>query len=420
MIYSKSFDGSSVQDLLRIVARINPVEIITPVNANEVKKGWIESVKDYQFFSNPTFRYDKEKLRAVAANSCRLEQIKNNFLNSIKPETEEEKVVFDILIKRIDQAIMSTEIAASIVLGDDEKTAELCQDIYGFPSSTQILDCYDIINGRPQASIRSRFNKTEKRKLKAMTFDAKEISEYFEKTLEFYGIDSWAIDISSRYTSIDVRTRNSTGKPTICIPEDREVDGLKLLELVGHEIESHLRSVENSRFLFRNILGLDSPLYPLAVVLAKSDDELLDEGQAKLSDVHINGSSAMPMPYYTVAIDQARRGHNFRDVAETIFGLRIKNGESVEEAAKMSWINTYRVFRGCTDTSTSNFYAYTKDYIYFSGYNIAKDIDPSYLPFASMGIDEIRKLANLGLIDLVKYKNRDAVKALKAELLSKE
>lgn len=423
MLYSKSIKEAEVKELLNIISKINPVEIVTPTNVSEVKEKWIESARDYYIFNHPFFEYDKNTLKAIAENSYKLEWIKDNFINGIKPENAEDQFILDLLIKRINQAILATEIAASIYLEDPRKTANLTQDIYGAPTSVQTIRCYDIAHGyKPADTAKSCLKQSERRRLQAMKYDAEEISYYFEKTLEYYGIEGWSIDIGKQYTSIDVRTRNSSGIPTVCIPEDRTVNGVKLLELIGHEIESHLRSVENARNLFAQLLGPDSPLLPLAIVLAKSDNELLDEGQAKLSDVHINGTEAIPTPYYTIAIDQARRGALFGDVANTIFGLRIKNGESIVSASKMSWINTYRVFRGCTNTRANGEYkyAFAKDYLYFAGYEIAKKTNPKYLQFASMEIPEIRYLDSLGLLGEARYENQNAVERIKALLLSRE
>lgn len=419
MLYSKSFKEAYVKELLQIAGRINPVEIVTPSNVGEAKKSWVESVKDFQLFIDPYFVYDRKKLLDVLSHGNKLQAIRNNFTSSIEPENEVDQVVYDLLIKRIDQAIVTTEIAAGIYVCDDLRVSELCESIYGTPSPEQIRCCYDIAVGKESGSTAlSRFSDDEQKKLEAMTFDARQIADWFEEALEYYCIGGWAIDTGSEYTSIDVRTKNLSGRPVICIPEDRVVNGLKLLELIGHEIESHLRSAENAHALFNKLLGGKSPLAHLSVVLAKSDNELLDEGQAKLSDVSINGTAAIPAPYYTIAIDLAHRENSFKEVAEQIFWLQVDKGATIEKAAKSSWTTTYRVFRGTTTPSAKNGYAFTKDYIYFAGYNTAKEIDPKYLQYASLDTEEIKRLSALGLIDEPAYKNLDAVEHIKASLLS--
>jgi hypothetical protein len=419
MIYSNDLRKDLIKELADILSKLNPVEVVTPTNAQELKTRWLKNVEERCFFTNPEFNYDKELLTESASHYDRLIEIKYHLINHVKPENELEKAIFQILLNRIEQGIVTTNLAASIQLADDARSTMLIQRIYGEPSTSQIIECYNSLSdtGKHEAA-QSFFAKRDFRKLSKMKFNAKEIGRWFSVALDYYGISDWDIDIDKRYTSIDARTKSSNGC-VIGIPEDRSLTGPELIKLIGHEIESHIRSVENARQLFTNLLGNKSPLMPLVTILAKSDDELLDEGQAKISDVHICGTDSIPSPYYSIAIDQARRGHTFRDVAETIFGLRIEAGDSHNAAAVKSWQSTYRVFRGSTDTGSSNGYVFTKDYIYYAGYKIAKNINPAYLEFASVGLNDLLLLFKEINIDMVEsiYPHKNAAKFIKNKLL---
>ena len=416
MKYSSRLRSSLIQELVDILARLNPVEIVTPANVADAKENWIRDVNERRFFRNPTFVYDEQKLVKISNYYSRLIEIKYHLRHNVLPESALDQAIFDIIMIRIKQGILATELAASIRLEDDIRTSAISQRIYGDPSTIQIIKCYDVINGNTfpfeGISPSSSFSENEQKQLKSQKFNAAAIEKWFTAALDYYDIPNWNIEIGEQFSAIDVRTKNSSGQPTIAIPAKRTVNGLKLLELIGHEIESHLRSVENARSLFLEHVGSSSPLAPLALIFAKSDDELLDEGQAKLSDVRINGLEAIPTVFYSIAIDQARRGHSFSDVAETIFGLCVdKAGDSHTTAASRSWTYTYRIFRGATDTSATKGYYFPKDYVYLAGYNTAKIVNPTYLEFASVGLSELDAFFATVDIDAIKskYPNRDAV-----------
>ncbi|MBR3052093.1 DUF1704 domain-containing protein [Candidatus Saccharibacteria bacterium] len=421
MMYLDSLDNGLITELVDMLGRLNPVEIVTPANANEIKPKWIENVIKQRAFVNPSFHYDREYLSNIASYHSRLITIKSHLEQNVIPESCAERILLDILSTRIEQGIKATELAVSILFQNDVCTSEISQSIYGAPTPAQITECYRAVGNT--TSSKPRFTESERAKLKAMSFGAEEIRYWFARSLDFYRISpsDWTIEVGDQYTAIDVRAINSTGHPVVGIPTNRKVNGLKLLELIGHEIACHLIGVENARHLFLELLGEDSPLAPLALILAKSSDELLDEGRAKHSDVAISGTNAMPSPYYSIAISLARQGCAFRYVAEEIFNIRIATGSSIETAARLSWTNTYRVFRGSTRPGSSEGYAFTKDFIYYAGYDIVKNINPIYLDYASMSIDELEAL--FSVLDMstlkCKYPNLDIVAYIKDELLSK-
>ena len=141
-----------------------------------------------------------------------------------------------------------------------------------------------------------------------------------------------------------------------------------------------------------------TPLEPLIPLLAKSDDELFYEGHAKLSDVTIKGESALPHPYYVIAIDAALRGYSFADIGELIYNLRREAGQSHEAAMSGAWTATYRTMRGAVDALGG--YAYTKDYAYWTGYEVACKVAqqaPYLLDYATLTLDELRLLEKAGV-----------------------
>ena len=416
--YSK-VDPAVVSNLAEIISKLNPVELVTPTNVVEEKERWCKIAKN-GFFTNPYFSYDRNALKVAAGYSNMLRTGKNHISSKLIPESPAEKVILDILLNRIESAIACTELAASILLSDDKETSELCHRIYGHPSNTQAVKAYSIVTKEYQhEEIASRFTEEEQKILKAQKFDAAQIEYWFTEIINKYGIEGWTVEVGDQYTAIDVRDKNSSGKPVIGIPTSREVNGLKLLELVGHELECHLRGSVNCKALVEQILGKDSPLAPLYGVIAKSDNELFYEGVAKLSDVSVNGSDAIPLPYFTIACDQARRGENFASISSIIKGMRMDMGQDEKAAVTGAWTTTYRIMRGSTNPSVGG-YCFPKDYIYMCGYEVAKQVNSEWYDYASMTIEELKALADTTDLSNPQCHNLDAVGWLKAELLSNQ
>lgn len=418
MKYSKSLAPSTIQRLAEIISTLNPVELVTPTNVEEEKERWIKIAAKNGFFTNPYFSYDRNRLKAVADLNRELTSAISKLESSLTPETPAEKAIVNILYSRINSAITCTELAASILLKDDKTTNELNLKLYGYPSNIQALKAYQLVakEVEPEA-IKSRFSKKDQKKLASLRFAAAEIGYWFTEVVHEYGFDDWLVEVSDQYTSIDVRDKNSTGKPTVGIPANKIVNGLKLLELVGHELECHLRGSANCKALVEQILGADSPLAPLFGIIAKSDNELFYEGVAKISDVRVNGSSALPLPYATIACDQARRGANFASIAEIIRSMRSDMGQDSDAALSGAWTTTYRIMRGSTNPAVGG-YSFTKDYIYMRGYEIAKQINPEWYNYASMTVEEIASIAETTNLSNPAHPYLDAVDWLKSELLS--
>lgn len=418
MKYAFTPNPDKIKQIAGIQASLNLVEMATPKNFKEEKDRWLTATKIGNY-PNPTFFYDEERLKTISGYSTLLSTARYQIEAGVTPEKESERVLKKILLHRFDgESLPITESGASMLLHDDRATCELNHQIYGHPSNTQVIKAYSIVKQDVPVVVRqSRFTKKDQKRLEKMTFIDEQIAYWFEEVIALYGFKGWTIDIGNQYTAIDVRDKNSTGKPMVVIPAGRKVNGLKLLELIGHEIECHLRGSENCKALVMQILGENSPLLPFVPIIAKSDNELFYEGVAKISDVSINGSASLPKPYATIACDCARRGSSFSETAKIIERCRLEMGENAEDARKGAWTTTYRIMRGCTNTAVGG-YNFSKDYIYMSGYDLACQINENLHNFSSMTIDELNAL-QAALLNLVPaYPHLDAVDWVKGRLLS--
>ena len=385
MYYTDNLSEQDARDLAAIMSAMNIVELVTPTNAMAAKADWLNR----NDFEAPTLVYNEDLLRATASKQEALMRAEETFRHGMIPETTPDHFVRDLLLERIRGAIDTTNIAASILLGDNRTTAAICKNIYGVPSANEVLGAYESIR-QPKPELPKMFDEATRKRLKELKFDANQIKFWFERTLQLLGITSWTVIVSDQFTSIDVRDRSSMGS-VVGIPSDCTKNGIQLIELIGHEILSHLLSSENTRWAIKDILGSKSVLLPLVNVLAKAENETLYEGAAKRSDVRVSGADAIPLPYYTIACHLAMKGKNFAECAEEIYALRLANGAKPEAARKGTWTTCYRVaLRGSTNPEEP--YMYPKDYCYRSGWQQTQWTGRRVLSFSTLSLEEAKRL----------------------------
>ena len=413
---------AAAADAARIISRINPVEIVTATNVAEEKAKWIANFSSSDSITDPTLTYsevgDTETQEAILANFAAL-------VKRLPTHSANDELMSRLIQKRISEALLALKLKSLIAEGDREaEMSEIIQSIYGHPSGDDVNRAYDMIErghlAKPEYA--SRFTPEEQKILKTIELNAAGIQYWFDQVLAWYGIEGWEIEVSDRFTSIDVRDKDSSGGSIVGIPTDRKVDGLKLLELIGHEIESHLRGSENCRALIRQLLGGPDSVFELLVpVLAKSDNELLYEGVAKHSDISVNGTAGYALPWATIAIHQALKGASFAEVARTVYGARLTVGENAEKAKASTWLTVYRAMRGGRNLTAKAqekaHYAFTKDYCYLAGVEYVKGLPAIYHDFSSMTVQELDEImAILGEIKPA-YPKKDAVGWVAEQLL---
>ncbi len=414
-------DRAIVYDAARFLAdtamTMNPVAMCVPTNLSFIDKDWKTCAKAGHF-PNPKFQYDKDELRRIALLGIKISGYWTQVRLNCKAQNDIDDAILKILEGRVCDALLTAEIAASILDEDDARTQEAIIGLYGNPTGSLIANAYDSI-AHPtirREGHRSRFSDAKLAELEAMKFNAADIRKQFISVFNYYGFrPAWECIIDERISNaIDARDKTATGKSQLVIPAKKTVDGRALASLIGHEIESHIRGSENSRALFRQLLGENSPLLSTVPLLAKSDDERFYEGVAKMSDVATNGDKSLPHPYYTIAIHRAESGESFGDIAQVIYMLKHDGSTSEDDAANFAWNVTRRVFRGCTDTSIG--FANTKDYGYFAGYEMAKRVPASYRDYSSMTISNLQLLEEAGVnLESPRYPYKDAVEFIFGE-----
>lgn len=382
------------QQIADAALQLNPVELVTPINEVEAAKCFKKSFGQSHSVC-PSFRYNRNRLKKAVTRGHRLQKLEPALalkLQAVPPlkagTTAQNLAVIKIILRRLSEAIDTGLLAEAVLKGDDYTAVSITKRKYGTPDSDLVIEAYNDAE-RKKRSHAGQIRTEHQSALKSLVFEAEEIREIFEQALELYGIHDWMLSLDSQATAIDCRDKNSSGRPIIVIPAARRVNGLKLLELIGHEIECHVRDSSNARAFWQSVLADD--YLPLVPLLAKSDNELIYEGHAKYVDTIVAGSKAAPVPWYVIAIDQALHKKSFASVARTIVGL--KAAQSRREPSKVldsAWSITRRVFRGNSDPRNNAGYAFTKDFSYYAGIRtIARCPRPEFASMTSQDIDEL-------------------------------
>lgn len=378
---------------------INVVEMVTPVNRLEQKKKFVEQAKQ-GIFINPTFDYDEDLLEKIAAKRTELYRIENMLKNATPHPASASYLVHQALLVAVRQAIEATFLAENMMNQNDESADFAINNIYGAPSNETVARAREIAaenlrRGKLDylASYKYVLSDEEKELLKGKTFYAEDIKKAFEWAMsQFPGATPWPVIISDKVSSIDVRDKNSTGEPAIFIPTKRKVDGLKLIELINHEIGCHWVSSQNAKRLG----------------LVKCDHELIYEGLAADRDRKFSrdftGTFNLNFVYYIIAIDEAKQKKSFAEVAKTIYDL-LPQGVKNREAK--AWMYTYRVFRGISNTENPYGFALTKDRAYFEGFNRVSELkakgQEDYLALSTLDPETFEELKSR--VDIEEIRN---------------
>ena len=371
------------REVENLTSAINPIEIVTPLNPQQVKAQWIEDAKSGHF-TNPVFHYNESFLKKAMQSEYGLKVLLEKLDNN-NAGCSAEDFYLEYLKDIVCGTLLTVEMAKAMQNQDDYNLAQVVLKKYGEANSNLVQHAEYLAQNGFTKKTEVEPNDSLK-KLQVVTFDAASIAEFFTWAMEQYGefskdVSVWPVEILDNCSAIDVRDKSSYNYPLIAIPRTREVNGTKLVELIGHEIECHWRNSQNA-----NLLSLP-----------KLDDETIYEGVAKLKDYRFNErygeKVSMPIPYYVLAQQYARAGGSFAETASYLT-------ENYGLVPEKSWIYTYRTFRGASDMSNSAHYAFTKDRSYLEGFLYVQQAETKpefrvFLNFGTLGKKQLERLSVL-------------------------
>ncbi len=374
-----------------IILELDPLKIVTPVNYQTEKQKWINAVSQNGVFLGPDFIYDYCYLYTVISLGFDLHNAEEQLKRSIRPRNKVDTIVLDMIDHRIQNAYQIIDLAYSIVDKNDELAAKCVAEIN--PGHNNLYDALMATKPfRNLAATPRRIDDKKRKQLSSIHFNAERAKHIVEQAISAYNIKC-EVKVDEATTKVGMHYRTGD-HPAFFIPANYEVTGFELVKLISREVECRLRSYENSKWLLRGLLGYQSPLLPLVPILAKSEDEMLFRGYAKISDESFSGrySSQNSQTSYRVAQSLAMKGKSFVDTAKEIYQRCTQCGDKKPNAIKKSWCATYKVFRGCTNTDNSHNYCFDSSSDY-TGFMIARNIAyPEFLDFSSLSLFELSQL----------------------------
>ncbi|MDP2762899.1 MAG: DUF1704 domain-containing protein [Enterobacteriaceae bacterium] len=250
--------------------------------------------------------------------------------------------------------------------------------------------------------------------LEKKEFCAKDIKFYFDLALNKVNLTKKVkVIIKKNVKNISYCQDSFYNSNVIVIPTDRKVNGVKLFELMAHEIGVHA---------LVNILSAESEFCGLNF---GRDSEAIQEGFALRNEIEIkkkilgslySDTEIKSKPYAILAMKKIKEGSKVGEVYDYIFDLRKKEYlaegynelESGEKSSKTTKDVLRRVYRG--------FYPYyfPKDKIYFEGEFLAKKIEEEkkdiYFLQSKINLHLLSDMIKIGLypnsIDVVKNINK--------------
>ena len=384
-----------LNELGEIAKTMNIVEMVTPLNAAEERKKWLEQAENGAY-TNPQFQYNGRLLAEIANKESALQELTQKMGKMTKQLSAEDpgRVLTELAWRRRDELEATIWLAQCMLQGDDSNADAALVLIYGAPEDLTVAAAHDyakaMASGKAYRQRDTPQLKTVREKLQKVFCDAKRVQEEFIWVAEQSGIaQTRPVEIDPIATAVDVRDKSSRG-PIVVIPAGYEAYGVTLVRLCAHEILCHWADSERAARAL--------PL--LGGGALKPADETLYEGHATWAG---NATGMMlgektqrqRLPFYIIAMSLARKGMNFADVATALYEI-IRPTEATDKAAlELTWKTCMRVFRGShgnQDNALAH-YAFTKDRAYFEGHLVAERLH-------DQGFDSILDVATLSLGDI--------------------
>ena len=380
------------EEVRRAISTLNPVEIVTPEGISEIKKDWIKKARK-GVFENPKFSYDRKKLKEVSSKAEMLKDLKIRLIYR-DHEGVARGFAWELIYSALHDAIATVDLAEAILRHDDFEAGRMINMKYGISDDSM----RELAHRRADDISRLGLNRSENKSgidpgdfelLSTSKIRACEIKQMLERMMNEYGSTlGWPVEIIENGSEIMVCEKSSLGHPAIVVPVNRKMNGWKLVELLGREIECHWRSSINAE-----LIGA-----------LKVDDELVYEGLAAAKDNRFSsfyfGEEKWPVPYYILAQELALEGKSFAEVASQIYMML---PESVSNREKKSWNYTYKTFRGVSNTQNPAAYAFTKDRAAFEGGFYANQLRMRgvnhYLSFGTLKKEQLERLIELTKIE---------------------
>jgi len=315
------------KDIYWIARKIRILPAILPTNLLKEKKRFLKSGFTY----NPQFRYRKKKIHTknLLGNLDKIE----NTITQLSFEHRLLKKLFKNKVK-----VLRKEIDVLKHIGKKNFSRKSIA-LYGAPSNQlRLLALKKLKKASPK----------KKRTSKPYTTSGvarKKIERVLEKTYPHWKVKEYK-KLASRL-AVDTRTKTIKIRRGVLFK-----DGC-LKCIVAHEIETHVARFENAKSLPYFIFRIGTPGYLM-----------VEEGLGIYNEKRVHREKGEPYHYQRIYLRTLSVSWALQYSFSEVFAKLILLGMGPERA----WEFTVRVKRGLRFTERPG--AFTKDYLYFKGYNM--------------------------------------------------
>jgi alpha-L-glutamate ligase-like protein/uncharacterized protein (TIGR02421 family) len=334
------------QKLVQIDNKIKLLYHLRPINLASEKEKFFKNFKNNPQFEYPKLSFDPielvEELNKVATDESLLGQI-----FSAKKEEISKKIA---LLESIDEEAF-TDISVQLFGKPTEEDVKIC--------NKNLLEIDKSVLHQEQG---------------ATIYSVEEAKEMLEKAFADYKLKNWKVKIKESMVTDCVAGKNNR----LFLRETAKFSKEGIENLIIHEIETHILTAENGKSQPYEIFNKG-----LANYLQTQEGLAIYNTEKQNSRPFKNNYRVMAN---VIAIDTALRS----SFVET-FDAILEYGLSMEQAFRAA----IKAKRGFSDTSKPG--AFTKDYIYFNGYNLIKQFvenggNISDLYIGKITIEDIKKI----------------------------
>ena len=306
-------------EIVKIDEEIHLLSHLKPTNLNdEYNKFLVDANYNPQFEYKP-LRFDPNNLYA------RLKRIEfpDTPIGILwRKKVEEIKRKIELLESRGTEAFTSKSI-----------------HLYGQPDQHILHEAIEEAKKMPES-----FPKTKK------MLSAKEAKIIFENAIEEFGLKGWNVKIKEEMVSDAIAGKSNS----VMLRKDAKFSEERLKGTIAHEIETHV------------FTAMNGSLQPYKIFQRGLADYLMTEEGLAVYNQEQTESSETEKKYWpassVIGIHKAMHG-SFAEVYAEV----LKHGFSMDRA----WKVALKAKRGLTDTSKPG--AFTKDFVYFKGYQVILD-----------------------------------------------
>ncbi len=367
--------------------------IDTSKKDNKTEKFNKTETTDQMFFDKKINFYEVDQSLAQIDNKIKLlyhlrplnlESEKDKFFKNenYNPQFEYPSLKFDPLelIEKLNKITLDDSPLGKIFLGkkqeisnkirllesiDESSFTDLSIKLFGRPEEHEIKECDDFLNQLNLSKKEEKFLNLE------------EASKKFEEVFKEYGLKNWKVKIKENMVADCVSGKNNS----LFLREKALFTKERIEALIVHEVETHILTAENGK------------LQPYEIFNRGFADYLITQEGLAIYNIEkqkdTNPNAKYKALLHVITINEAIN----RSFAETY--SKIKKYNIPKEQLFRS---TVKAKRGFSNTAQKG--AFTKDYIYYKGYNQIKEFvknggNIKDLYFGKINIKDIEIVKNL-------------------------